>query len=199
MWVNHQSDFRANICRIKIHIEVYIMLIFLLQALDKLILYLRVVHSIDYYNGSDYPHEDEMPNRCGILHVRGEKPERAASAEGKCLPVFAAFHFAYRTTQSFPCPCEPRQLVVFTSCSHVNGWMACIAAIFTSDFPRSKSNRAMQFFRTKQFGALCRPSWPFPNTGEIGPTCTLSSYIWLICASLCLCCINARQNELQHK
>jgi len=53
----------------------------LMKALDKLVMYLRIVHSIDYYNGSDYPHEDEMPNRCGILHVRGEKPEKANYSE----------------------------------------------------------------------------------------------------------------------
>ena len=60
----------------------------LLQALDRLVLYLRIVHSVDYYNGSDYPHEDEMPNRCGILHVRGEKPERASYSDGMFLAVF---------------------------------------------------------------------------------------------------------------
>jgi hypothetical protein len=36
-----------------------------------LILYLRVVHSIDYYNGTEYAQEDSMPNRCGVIHVRG--------------------------------------------------------------------------------------------------------------------------------
>ncbi|RMB88230.1 hypothetical protein DUI87_35387 [Hirundo rustica rustica] len=37
-------------------------------VLDRLLLYLRIVHSVDYYNTSDYPNEDEMPNRCGIIH-----------------------------------------------------------------------------------------------------------------------------------
>merc|ERR1711970_399753 len=41
---------------------------------DKLILYLRLVHSVDYYNNAEYRNEDEMPNRCGIIHVRGEPP-----------------------------------------------------------------------------------------------------------------------------
>lgn len=41
------------------------------QILDKLILYLRIVHSIDYYNSSEYQQEDNMPYRCGVLHVRG--------------------------------------------------------------------------------------------------------------------------------
>ena len=36
-----------------------------------MILYLRVVHSIDYYNGTEYAQEDAMPNRCGVIHVRG--------------------------------------------------------------------------------------------------------------------------------
>ena len=40
------------------------------RVLDRLILYLRVVHSFDFYNGTEYPNEDEMPNRCGMLHVR---------------------------------------------------------------------------------------------------------------------------------
>jgi len=54
----------------------------LLRVLDRLVLYLRVVHSLDYYNGSDYPYEDEMPNRCGIIHVRGATPEKCTLAEG---------------------------------------------------------------------------------------------------------------------
>ncbi|CAF3294780.1 unnamed protein product [Rotaria sp. Silwood2] len=43
----------------------------LTKVLDRLILYLRVVHSVDYYNGTEYPQEDSMPNRCGVIHVRG--------------------------------------------------------------------------------------------------------------------------------
>jgi len=46
----------------------------LIQVLDKMILYLRIVHSVDFYNHSEYPNEDEMPNRCGILHARGIPP-----------------------------------------------------------------------------------------------------------------------------
>lgn len=45
-----------------------------LQVLDRLLLYLRIVHSVDYYNHSEYPNEDEMPNRCGIMHARGIPP-----------------------------------------------------------------------------------------------------------------------------
>lgn len=43
----------------------------LIKVLDRLLIYLRVVHSLDYYNHSDYPNEDEMPNRIGIMHARG--------------------------------------------------------------------------------------------------------------------------------
>jgi len=46
----------------------------LIRVLDKMILYLRIVHSVDFYNHSEYPNEDEMPNRCGILHARGIPP-----------------------------------------------------------------------------------------------------------------------------
>ena len=42
--------------------------------MDKMVLYLRIVHSVDFYNHSEYPNEDEMPNRCGILHARGIPP-----------------------------------------------------------------------------------------------------------------------------
>ena len=34
-----------------------------MQVLDKMVLYLRIVHSVDFYNHSEYPNEDEMPNR----------------------------------------------------------------------------------------------------------------------------------------
>ena len=40
------------------------------KVLDRLVLYLRLVHSVDYYNAAHYVTEDEMPNRCGIFHVR---------------------------------------------------------------------------------------------------------------------------------
>ncbi|XP_053395547.1 serrate RNA effector molecule homolog isoform X2 [Mercenaria mercenaria] len=46
----------------------------LLKVLDTMILYLRIVHSIDYYSANEYPNEDEMPHRCGIMHARGAPP-----------------------------------------------------------------------------------------------------------------------------
>lgn len=56
------------------------------QVLDKLLLYLRIVHSVDYYNTSEYINEDEMPNRCGIIHVRGPiPPNRVTHREGEGL------------------------------------------------------------------------------------------------------------------
>lgn len=39
-------------------------------VLDKLVIYLRVVHSFDFYNSTEYQQEDSMPNRCGIMFVR---------------------------------------------------------------------------------------------------------------------------------
>lgn len=53
------------------------------KVLDKLVLYLRVVHSIDFYNSTEYQQEDSMPNRCGIMFVRPAMPVNAASASLK--------------------------------------------------------------------------------------------------------------------
>ncbi|XP_038051864.1 serrate RNA effector molecule homolog isoform X2 [Patiria miniata] len=44
------------------------------KVLDRLLMYLRIVHSVDYYNTSQYHIEEEMPNRCGIMHTRGHNP-----------------------------------------------------------------------------------------------------------------------------
>lgn len=35
----------------------------ILKALDMLVVYLRIVHSIDFYGHLDYPNEDNMPSR----------------------------------------------------------------------------------------------------------------------------------------
>lgn len=53
----------------------------LIAVLDRIILYLRIVHSVDYYNHCEYPNEDEMPNRCGILHARGPPPTAKVSKQ----------------------------------------------------------------------------------------------------------------------
>lgn len=52
----------------------------LVRVLDKLILYLRIVHSMDFYNHCEYPYEDEMPNRCGIIHARGPAPSNKVTS-----------------------------------------------------------------------------------------------------------------------
>lgn len=39
----------------------------LIRVLDRLLLYLRIVFSIDYYNHCEYPQEDEMPNRSALF------------------------------------------------------------------------------------------------------------------------------------
>ncbi|KAK5848046.1 hypothetical protein PBY51_005700 [Eleginops maclovinus] len=52
----------------------------LIKVLDRLLLYLRLVHSVDYYNFCEYPAEDEMPHRCGLIHVRGPLPAARITA-----------------------------------------------------------------------------------------------------------------------
>ncbi|VDO28920.1 unnamed protein product [Haemonchus placei] len=64
----------------------------LLHALDLLILYLRMVHSIDFYGHIEYPNEDAMPNRCGMLHVRGVLPTQFGSAEDGTKLVSTKFN-----------------------------------------------------------------------------------------------------------
>uniref|UniRef100_A0A6I8R3X4 Serrate, RNA effector molecule n=1 Tax=Xenopus tropicalis TaxID=8364 RepID=A0A6I8R3X4_XENTR len=71
----------------------------LIKVLDKLLFYLRIVHSVDYYNTCEYPNEDEMPTRCGMMHVRGPLPPNRVSHgevaewqktfEEKLSPLFA--------------------------------------------------------------------------------------------------------------
>uniref|UniRef100_A0A3Q2SRG2 Serrate RNA effector molecule homolog (Arabidopsis) n=1 Tax=Fundulus heteroclitus TaxID=8078 RepID=A0A3Q2SRG2_FUNHE len=70
----------------------------LAKVLDRLLLYLRIVHSVDYYNTCEYPSEDEMPNRCGMIHVRGPIPPNRIThgevqqwekvTEEKLVPLF---------------------------------------------------------------------------------------------------------------
>ncbi|KAK6011290.1 Arsenite-resistance protein 2, partial [Ostertagia ostertagi] len=64
----------------------------LLHALDLLILYLRMVHSIDFYGHIEYPNEDAMPNRCGMLHVRGVLPTQFGSSEDGTKLVSTKFN-----------------------------------------------------------------------------------------------------------
>lgn len=46
----------------------------LFKALDKVILYLRVVHSYDYYASTEYSGEDDMPQKVGIMFARPTPP-----------------------------------------------------------------------------------------------------------------------------
>ena len=58
----------------------------LVKLLDYLVLYLRIVHSLDYYSGAEYLYEDDMPNRCGIIHIRNSLPDKVNYEEGSaCL------------------------------------------------------------------------------------------------------------------
>ena len=49
------------------------------QVLDRLVLYLRMVHSIDYYFAKEYSGEDDLPNRCGLIHARGPYEKETVS------------------------------------------------------------------------------------------------------------------------
>lgn len=51
----------------------------LARALDQLIIYLRLVYSIDFYAPALYPDESSMPHPCGVLHVRPSVGIRASS------------------------------------------------------------------------------------------------------------------------
>ena len=46
----------------------------LMKILDRMTFYLRIVHSLDYYQATEYPNEDKMPNRLGIMHSKGPAP-----------------------------------------------------------------------------------------------------------------------------
>lgn len=46
----------------------------LMKALDRIILYLRCVHSFDYYAATEYIGEDDMPQKIGIMFARPTLP-----------------------------------------------------------------------------------------------------------------------------
>uniref|UniRef100_A0A5G2QX23 Arsenite-resistance protein 2 n=2 Tax=Sus scrofa TaxID=9823 RepID=A0A5G2QX23_PIG len=72
----------------------------LIKVLDKLLLYLRIVHSLDYYNTCEYPNEDEMPNRllCHLL-VRESLSEEEAQKMGRKDPEQEVEKFVTSNTQ----------------------------------------------------------------------------------------------------
>ena len=70
-------------------------------------MYLRLVHSVDYYNLCEYPAEDEMPHRCGLIHVRGPAPlGNITTTEGITSTIILllrkaqALYYYYDFTQS---------------------------------------------------------------------------------------------------
>ncbi len=63
----------------------------LVGVLDRMLFYLRTVHSVDFYNHSEYPNEDEMPNRCGIMHARGAPPPGNVAAVNEIDEYITAF------------------------------------------------------------------------------------------------------------
>lgn len=44
------------------------------KALDRIIMYLRIVHSFDYYASTEYAGEDDMPQKIGIMFARPNAP-----------------------------------------------------------------------------------------------------------------------------
>lgn len=75
------------------------------QVLDRLLLYLRLVHSVDYYNFCEYPAEDEMPHRCGLIHVRGPLPVgKITATEGThvhTLQISRSWYISRKTGRGF--------------------------------------------------------------------------------------------------
>lgn len=45
------------------------------RFLDKLLWYLRIVHSFDYYKKQIYRHEDELTMRMSVVHLRGDSSD----------------------------------------------------------------------------------------------------------------------------
>ena len=61
-----------------------------LKALDKVVLYLRVVHSYDYYASTDYTGEDDMPQKIGIMFARPTPPTTYGESPQEVLNEFIA-------------------------------------------------------------------------------------------------------------
>ena len=51
---------------------------------------------MDYYNGNEYNHEEEMPVRCGIMHIRGNATETACKKDGKFFSINALDNYVER-------------------------------------------------------------------------------------------------------
>ncbi|XP_042558797.1 serrate RNA effector molecule homolog, partial [Clupea harengus] len=53
----------------------------LVKVLDCLLLYLRIVHSVDFYSACQHSGEHDMPSCCGTVHVRGPTPASRVPVE----------------------------------------------------------------------------------------------------------------------
>ena len=78
----------------------------LIKVLDRLLFYLRFVHSVDYYNHAEYPFEDEMPNRLGMIHARGMPPTTKVNLnteliDYRCFKIFSSGYFVCKPTDGF--------------------------------------------------------------------------------------------------
>ena len=64
-----------------------------------MLLYLRIVHSVDLYAAAEYTQEDELPNRCGIIHVRPAPPAATDAKAGESMEISAgapaAAHYSF--------------------------------------------------------------------------------------------------------
>lgn len=86
-----KSDSKSTICRsVKLERDECVA-----KLLDKLILYLRIVHSIDYYNATEYQQEDWMPNRCGVLHVRGSADQNSSYTSNAIVNILNGVNINY--------------------------------------------------------------------------------------------------------
>jgi len=89
----------------------------LIRILDRMLYYLRIVHSIDYYQATDYPQEDFMPNRIGIMHARGSPPSSKVTS-GEVNNYIKSFEEKIRGYAETPSPVtedEAKQLGLLTA------------------------------------------------------------------------------------
>ena len=77
-----------------------------------MVLYLRIVHSIDYYSANEYPNEDEMPHRCGIMHARGVPPSTKVTKKDCKFKDVSVLAKVIDKSLEKKCPCCYKILVV---------------------------------------------------------------------------------------
>lgn len=79
--------------------------------MDRLIWYLRIVHSVDYYSATVFPSEDCMPHRCGIITSRGQKPNAVTQEEGTAALLSSSLSLG-TTHLSVACSTEKPESVI---------------------------------------------------------------------------------------